>query len=381
MKYLPLVWFGIWRKPVRTALIFLQVCVAFALFGVLQGMKTGMDRAIANTPADVLYVGPAVYGGTPLSIAALSRLQSVAGVKAVSFNYGMLSFYQKPTQQVYVLGIPPSELMRTILPEEFIVQPKDFEALRKTRTGMLITADIGRKYGWHIGDRIPLTSTTLRSNGSATWTFDIVGMATLNNRDEGIYVFANYYYIDEARALNKGTVGHFYAIASDPKRAAAVSDAIDRAFANSASPTHTESFREFAQEDLQSLGDLNFAIRSILSAVLVALVFSTTTMMMQTVRERTPELAVLKTFGFGNRTVFFLVAAESLVVCIPASLAGLALAWIMFPFAAKYIAGLSMPMVIVAFGILGAVLVALISVSVPALRAARLNIVDALAGR
>jgi putative ABC transport system permease protein len=204
-------------------------------------------------------------------------------------------------------------------------------------------------------------------------------MATLNYRDEGIYVFANYSYIDESRALNKGTVGHFYVIASDPNQAAAVSDAIDRAFANSASPTHTESFREFAQEDLQSLGDLNFVIRSILSAVLVALVFSTATMMMQTVRERTPELAVLKTLGFGNRTVFLLIAAESLVMCIPASLAGLALAWITFPFAAKYIAGLSMPMVIVPFGVLGAVLVALISVSVPGLRAARLNIIDALA--
>jgi putative ABC transport system permease protein len=381
MKYLPLVWSGIWRKPVRTALIFLQVCVAFTLFGILQGMRIGMDRAIANTPADVLYVGPAVYGEPPLPIADLSRLQSIPGVKAVSFNYGMLTFYQKPTQAVYVLGIPPSDLMRTILPEEFIVQPEDLEALRKTPTGILITADIGRKYGWHIGDKIPLTSSTLQTNGSATWTFDIVGMATLNNRDEGIYVFANYYHIDEARALNKGTVGHFYAIASDPKQAATVSDAIDRAFANSASPTHTESFRDFAQEDLQSLGDLNFAILSILSAVLVALVFSTTTMMMQTVRERTPELAVLKTFGFGNRTVFLVIAAESLVVCIPASLAGLALAWITFPFAAKYIAGLSMPMVIVAFGILGAVLVAVISVSVPALRAARLNIVDALAER
>lgn len=115
--------------------------------------------------------------------------------------------------------------------------------------------------------------------------------------------------------------------------------------------------------------------------MLVALVFSTTTMMMQTVRERTPELAVLKTLGFGNRTVFLLIAAESLLVCIIASLAGLALAWITFPFAAKYVAGLSMPMVVVAFGILGAVLVALISVSVPGLRAARLYIVDALAGR
>jgi putative ABC transport system permease protein len=379
MKFLPLVWYGIWRRPVRTVLIFLQVCVAFALFGVLQGMKTGMDRAIVKAPAGVLYVGPAVYGEPPLPIADLSRLQSVPGVKAVSFNQGMLMFYQKPTQPVYVLGIQPSDLMRTLLPEEFIVRPKDLEALRKIRTGILITADIGRKYGWHIGDKIPLTASTLQTNGSATWTFDIVGMATLNNKDEGIYVFANYYYIDEARALDKGTVGHFFAIASDPKQAAAVSDAIDRAFANSASPTHTESFRESAQEELQSLGDLNFAIRSILSAVLVALLFSTTTMMMQTVRERSPELAVLKTLGFDNRTVFLLIAAESLLVCIIASLAGLALAWITFPFAAKYIAGLSMPMVIVAFGILGAVLVALISVSLPGLRAARLNVIDALA--
>jgi len=243
----------------------------------------------------------------------------------------------------------------------------------------LITADIGRKYGWHVGDKVPLTSSTLQTNGSATWTFDIVGMVTFNNRDHGVYVFANYSYIDEARALNKGTVGHFFAVASDPKQAAAVSDAIDHAFANSASPTHTESFRESAQEDLRSLGDLNFAIRSILSAVLVALVFSTATMMMQAVRERTPELAVLKTLGFDSRTVFLLIATESILICIAASLAGLALAWITFPFAAKYIAGLSMPMVIMVFGILGAVLVALISVSLPGLRAARLNIVDALA--
>jgi putative ABC transport system permease protein len=379
VKYLPLIWSGIRRKPVRTALIFLQVCVAFALFGVLQGMKTGMDGAVADTPADVLYVAPAVYGEPPLPIADLSRLKSIPGVKAVAFNYDLLTYYQKPTQPVYVLAIPPIDLMRTMLPEEFSVRPKDFAALRKTRTGILITADIARKYGWHIGDRIPLISSTLQANGSGTWTFDIVGMATFHNGEEGMWVFANYDYIDAARADGKGTVGHFYAIASDPKQAAAVSDAIDHAFANSATPTHTESFREFAQENLESLGDLNFAIRSILSAVLMALLFSVTAMMMQSVRERTPELAVLKTFGFGNRTVALLIAAESLVVCIAASLAGLALSWIAFPLAGKYVPGLSMPAIVVAFGILGAVLVALISVSLPGLRAARLNIIDALA--
>jgi putative ABC transport system permease protein len=381
VKYLVLVWSGIRRKPVRTALIFLQVCVAFALFGVLQGMKTGMDRAIANTRADMLYVGPAVYGGAPLSIAGLSQLRAVPGVKDVSFNYGMLTFYQKPTQEVYVLGIPPSDFIRTVDPGHFDVAPKDLEALRTIRTGILITPDIGRKYGWHVGDKIPLTSGTLQANGSPTWIFDIVGMVTFRDRGEDEYVFANYYYIDEARALNKGAVSHFYAIAADPQHAAAVSEAIDHAFANSATPTATASFRERSQQTMQSLGDLNFAVRWILSAVLAALVFSIATMMMQTVRERTPELAVLKTLGFDSRTIFLLIASESLLLCIAASLAGLALSWIAFPLAAKYMAGLSMPVAVVSFGVLGAVFVALISVSVPAVRAASVGIADALAGR
>jgi putative ABC transport system permease protein len=381
VKYLPLIWSGIARKPVRTALIFLQVCVAFALFGVLQGMKTGVDRAMANTRADLLYVGPAVSGSAPLSIADLGRLKSIPGVQAVLFNYGMLTFYQQPSQPVYVLAIPPTDLARTIDPEEFSVQPKDLEALRETRTGILITPGIRKRFGWHIGDKVTLTSSTLQTSGSPAWTFDIVGMATLRDRGEASFVFANYYYIDEARALDKGMVSHFMVMVSDPKQAAAMSEAIDTAFVNSATPTVTSSLRERAQQTMQELGDLNFAVRTILSAVLVALVFSMAMMMMQTVRERTSEFAILKTLGFGNRAVFLLLTAESLLLCISASLAGLALAWICFPLAAKYMPGLSMPIDVAGFGIVGAVIVAVISVSVPAAHAAKLNIVDALAVR
>ncbi|HTT02919.1 MAG TPA: hypothetical protein VMG11_12615 [Steroidobacteraceae bacterium] len=75
MKYLPLIWSGIWRKRGRTALILLQVAVAFALFGVLQGMKTGVERSIADTRADVLFVGPADFGGAPLPLSYLDRLR------------------------------------------------------------------------------------------------------------------------------------------------------------------------------------------------------------------------------------------------------------------------------------------------------------------
>ena len=381
MKYLPLLWSGIWRKPGRTALVLLQVAVAFALFGVLQGMKTGVDRAVAKTRADLLIVTPADFGGTPLPISYLDRLRSIPGMQSVDFADGFLGTYQKPTQPVYMLAIRPNELWVTLVPEMFQVAPADLEALKNTRDGALITADIGKKYGWHVGDRIPLTSTTLQSDGSGTWSFQIVGTFTDHEPGEAGFIVGNYDYLDQARTLNKGTVRNFYAIIADPRRAAEMSDTIDRAFGNSSNETKTTPLRELAQQQLRAIGDLNFLIRSVVGAVLVALLFSITTMMMQTIRERTPEFAVLKTLGFGDRPIFLLVVGECLLICILAALTGLALATGVFPYAGKFVPGLSMPLSVVGFGIVGAVLVALITAVPPALRAARLQVVDALAGR
>lgn len=381
MKFFPLVWSGIWRKPGRTILILLQVAVAIGLFGVLQGMKTGMDEAVAKVRADVLFVAPSAVGGTPLPLADLQQLQSIRGVKEVTYAAGLVGTYQKPTQVVGVLAIQTSDTWLTLVPDLFTVLPKDLEALRKTRTGALITEDIGKKYGWHIGDRIALNTSTLQSNGSGTWYFDIVGMVTDHEPGESGLLVTSYDYLDTARALDKGTVRNFYVVVSDPKQAAAMADTIDRTFVNSSSGTRTGSLHENAEQAVQSIGDLNFAIRSIVSAVLVAIIFSTATMMMQTVRERAPELAVLKTVGFGNRTVFLLLATEALLVCVVASLVGLALAWTAFPLAGKFVPGLAMPVQVVVLGVVGAVVVALLSVSLPGLRAARLNVIDALAGR
>ena len=381
MKYVPLIWLGIWRKPGRTTLVILQVALAFALFGVLQGMKTGVDQAIADARADVLFVGPAAFGGTPLPYAYIERLKKIPEVKTVSFADGLLGTYQKPTQFVYVLAIEKSRAWLTLVPEIFSVTPRDLEALHNTRNGALISADIASKYGWRIGDRIPLTSSIQQGNGSGNWVFEVVGMFTAHEIGQGGYIVANYDYLDEARALNNGTVRNFYAVVADPKQAGAVTETIDRAFANSSVETRTASFKENAQQQLKQIGDLNFAIRSILSAVLVALLFSVSTMMMQTIRERTPELAVLKSLGFTDRAVFVMVLAEALVICVAAALMGLALAMAVFPYAAKFVAGLAMPMVVIASGVIGAVFVALISATVPALRAARLQVTDALAGR
>ena len=381
MKYLPLIWSGIWRKRGRTIFILLQVSIAFALFGVLQGMKTGVELAIAKTRADLLMVFPDAFGEPPLPRAYLDKIQPIPGVKSVTFADGILGNYQKPDQVVFVLGIDPTDLWLTLLPEIFAILPADLQALRSNRSGVLVTTDIAKKYGWKVGDRIPLTSPTLRRDGTGNWAFDVVGTFVSHEPGGGSFIVGNYTFLDEARVANKGTVRNFYVVTSDPAQAATVAETIDRTFANAPSETSTATLRENAQQGVQSIGDLNFLIRSVVGAVFAALLFSIATMMMQGIRERTPELGVLKTLGFTDRAVFMLIVAEAVVVCLSGAFIGLALATLAFPYTAKWIPGLTMPLVVIEVATVAASVVALVSAALPAVRAARLRVVDALADR
>jgi putative ABC transport system permease protein len=380
MRFLPLIWSGIWRKPGRTVLIFLQVSVAFALFGVLQGLKTGVEHVIRDTRADLLLVHGSLGLMDPLPLGLLERIKSVPGVKVVVPVELFGAIYQNPSQKLGVVAIRPDEGWLSAF--TFTMAPEAVAALRRIRTGTIIREGLATKYGWKVGDHIPLISTTAQMDGSTDWAFDVVG--TYSDSDVGggkETILINYAYFDEARLAGKGTVNHFNVAVSDPKLAVTVADEIDRRFANSSNETRTDSLRELAQSQMQSIGDLNFLIRAIVSAVLVALLFATATMMMQSTRERTPELAVLKTLGFSDRVLFLVILAEALAVFIAATACGLALATLVFPFASKIVPGLSMPMVVVAAGLAYAALAAVISATVPASLAARLKIATALASR
>jgi putative ABC transport system permease protein len=380
MKYLPLIWSGIWRNPGRAVLIFLQVCVAFALFGVLQGLKTGVEHVVGETRADLLIVHGSLSLIDSLPLGLLEGIKSVPGVKAVVPVELFGATYQNPSQKLGVVAIRPDEGWLAAF--TFTIAPEQVAAFRKMRTGAIIREGLVKKYGWKVGDHIPLIGTAVQMNGSPDWAFDVVGTYTDSDVGGGKEtLLINYDYFDEARLLGKGTVKHFNVAVSDPKLAVTVADAIDRRFVNSSNETRTESLRELAQSQLQSIGDLNFLIRSIVSVVLAALLFATATMMMQSIRERTPELAVLKTLGFTNRTVFLFILAEALTVFIAAAACGLGLAMLVFPLASQIVRGLSMPLLVVGIGLACAAAVAVISASIPAVLAARLKIAAALASR
>ena len=377
MRFLPLFWSGIWRKPGRTVLIFFQVSVAFALFCMLQGLKTGTDQAVARARADLLIVHSRLsFLAESLPSGLIEQIKSVPGVKlAVPVDIFFATF-QKPTEGLGVVAIGLDGDWSSAF--TYAIAPQYLEALKSHRTGALVKAELAEKYGWKIGDRIPLQSSIAQMSGTTDWAFDVVGILSDNDFGGGRYIIViNFAYFDEARALKKGTVQHFNVLVADSKQAVTVADEIDRRFANSPQETKTESLVELAQAQMQAIGDFSFLIRAIVAATAVALFFATTTMMIQSVRERTLELAVLKAVGFNDRAVFLLILGEALVVCVAAAAFGLAVATVALPLSA-IVQGLSMPGIVLASGLGLAVLVALISAAVPAVSAARLKVATAL---
>jgi putative ABC transport system permease protein len=380
MKYLPLVWAGIWRKPGRTLLIFLQVAVAFSLFGVLQGVKTGSEHAIAAARADLLIVHNRLSWSEPLPVGMLGAIKSVPGVQEVIPVDLAGASYQKPDQQLGLVAVRPDKGWLSAF--TYTIAPAYVKAFRATRTGILVRATLAREYGWKIGDRIPLITHMTKRDGSTDWTFDMVGTFTDSDVGGGDRnVLVNYDYWNEARLSGTDTVQHFNVKIADPRAAAAVSDAIDARFANSPNETRSESIRALAQAHMQSIGDLEFLIRAVVAAVMAALLFATATMMIQSLRERTGEIAVLKTVGFTNLLVFALTLAEAIVICVVAAASGLALATLAFPYASRLmnVQGMSMPWIIVALGLVSALAVALVSAAAPAIMAVRLEVAAALA--
>jgi len=256
----------------------------------------------------------------------------------------------------------------------------------RNRTGAIITVANARKYGWKVGQKVPVISNTVKKDGSHTWTFDILAIVDdVDHPGVATYFVSNYDYVDQERIKDKGTVDRMIVRIKDPARATQISRTIDRMYANSSAPTRTGSEKSEAQSGLRELGDVGFFTRAIVVAVLFMMLFLTGNTMMQSVRERIPEFAVLKALGYSDRGILALVFAEAVVVCILAALVGLAIAKIGMPWVKDVSPNLGqmllMPWSALLTGFAFALAVAFISAFIPALRAKRLNVVDALAGR
>jgi putative ABC transport system permease protein len=384
MKYLPLVWASLWRKKTRTIFTLLSIVIAFLLYGVLQTVDyafenpgagvTGADKLITTNKFSLTLLLPFSYA---------QQIRSVAGVAEVTWITWFGAYYQESKNFVFALPID-TDTYFNLHKNEFIVSADQMTAFRNDRAGALVNVALMKKFGWKIGDKLPLHSTiwTQKADSSLNWTFDIVGTfdakdATQASQQSSSVLF-HYELFDEGRSFGKGQVGWFEERIDEPAKSTAISAKIDALFANSPNETKTQPAKDFAIAFIKQLGDVGFVLRAILGAVFFTLLFLTGNTMMQSVRERVPELAILKTLGFTDGTVLGLVIGESLLLCMLAAVIGLALSYAVIPIVRLGLAGVDLSHGAQPLGLAVAVLLALIVGTPPAIRAMRLNVVDAL---
>ena len=387
MKYFHLIWAALFRRKTRTMLTLLSVLAAFVLFGLLDAVRVAFNSGSDAAGVDRMVVSSkySIIQGLPQSL--VTRVEAVPGVKNLTWSNWFGGYYQDRKNQMVNIAISPSQF--EVYPE-MIVPPDQLKAFKATRTGALVGEALAKRWGWKIGDKIPISGAIFpnKATGDTNWTFDLVGM--FHVKDEKMrgmeqQLFFRWDYFDEANSYAKHELGWLVVQVADPEKSSEVAKAIDAISANSDHETKTQTEQAFQLSFAKQLGDIGLIVSAIMGAVFFTLLLLTGNTMAQAVRERIPELATLKTMGFSDKTVLGLVFGESILLVVIGGVLGLGLVSILLPVISNASGGmLQLPPVVPGTwttGLLMMIGIGLLVGLLPALRAMRLNIVDALAGR
>lgn len=382
MKHLPLIWAGLWRKPVRTVLTFLSLAAAFLLFGSLYGIGAGFDAAIERASPNRLRVQSALLGRA-MPVGYHAEIERIPGVASIMISTDISAYYQQRLNLLYINAIGGDVHLDVFgdisNPEQLVA------ALRAKRTGALVGRHLAEQYGWQTGDHVSVvTGPDRNQDGTDYMEFDIVGIYEVPGDPESAHWFLlNYDYLEELRVRGRSTTNWLYVDTVDSSRNQQVASAIDRHFESSAMGTFTETERDYQRLALNQTIDMKLVVRSIVFASMFALLVLAANTMMQSVRQRLPEIAVLKAVGYSETAVTMFVICEALLLCVSAALVGIIASILLFPkiAAAVKVPGIWMPLQVPVVGILLAVLVALISSVVPAWTARRSSVAAVLAGK
>jgi putative ABC transport system permease protein len=385
MKYLHLIWAALFRSETRTFLTLLSVIAAFLLFGMLDSVRVAFNSSANVSGYSRLITTSRLSITQPLPVSLLPRIEAVEGVKSVSYANWFGGIYQDPKNFFPNFAVSPGFME---MYPEYKIPPEQLKAFYAERTGAIVGKALADRHGWKLGDTIPLQATIFPTKGSNDWSFKLAGifeMTDASRRGEEQQLMFNWKYFDEANDYMKSMVTWYTVELEDGDASARVAKAIDAISMNSANETKTQTEQAFNQAFFKQFADIGAIVSGIMAAVFFTLLLLTGNTMAQSVRERIPELAVLKTIGFSNRSVLWLVLAEAVLLIVIGGLIGLGLASLLMPAVSSASRGVvQLPTVPAATWLLGLGMMVAIGVVIgllPSLRAMRLNIVDALAGR
>jgi putative ABC transport system permease protein len=383
MKFFPLVWRNLLRRKVRTIFTILSIFVAFLLFGILMTIRVAFSAPITLAGAERLVMIDKISLINPLPIAYEHQIEAIEGVKDVTHSNWFGGVYQEPKNFFANMAVDPESFLR--LYPEITLTKEERETWLRDRTGAIVGIQTAKRFGWKVGDRIPLQGVIYRKQDGSPWEFTIDGVYTSDDKAFDLtQFFFHYDYLNETVSYQPfwhDLVGWFVIKVADPTHSDALAEKLDAMFANSQHETKTATEKAFVSGFAKQIGDIGSIMIAIATAVLFTILLVTANTMAQSFRERTNELAVLKTLGFSDGRVLRLVLSESCLMTIIGGGAGLALAWVLVQ-GGDPTHGMLPPFYLppsdVALGAAIVVIMGLATGLVPALQAGRLRIVDAL---
>ena len=385
MKYLHLIWAALLRSKTRTLLTMLSVVTAFLLFGMLDSVRVAFNSSAEVAGYNRLIVASRLSFTQVLPFSLVSQVQTVPGIKSVTYANWFGGIYQDQRNFFPNFAIGPGFME---MYPEYVIPKEQLEAFYAERTGAIVGRGLAERHGWKIGDTIPLQATIFPTKGSNNWEFKLVGIFDMTDEkrsgEENQLMF-NWTYFDEANDYIKNQVGWLTVELEPGQDSSGVAKAIDALSDNSDHETKTQTEQAFNQGFFKMFADIGLIVTAIMAAVFFTLLLLTGNTMAQAVRERVPEIGVLKTIGFSDATILVLVLAESVLLIVLGGSLGLLIASALMPGISKGSGGvIQLPGVPPETWLLGLGLMVAIGIAIgllPALRGMRLKIVDALAGR
>ena len=383
MKFMHIVWKNLMRRKIRTIFTLLSIFVAFVLFGYLMAIRSAFSMGIDLAGADRLMVLNKISIIMPLPVSYKDRIKQLEGVKDVTFANWFGGYYQETRNQFPNMAVDAENWFKMY--SEFAVPDDQMKAWLADRQGAIIGADLAKRFGWKVGDRVPLQATIFSRPDRRAWEFNISGIydSPVKGTDK-TQLFFHWELLNEVlRETRFGNqVGWYVIKVNDPEQSTAIAKTVDTMFANAPTETKTDSEKNFVAGWAKQIGNIGLMTQLIAAAAIFMMLLVTANTMAQSIRERTSELAVLKTLGFGDGRVLTLVLAESCVLALVGGLAGLAVSWTAVTVGGdptgSFLPQFFFPPKDVIIGILMVVGLGFAAGAIPAVQAQRLRIVDAL---
>jgi len=380
MKFSKLILANLLRKKARLILTIGSFAVALFLFALLGVVSDAFSRGADVVSANRLVTinRTSIINTVPLSYR--DEILRIPGVKYVTHDNWFGGVYQDPKNFFPQFVIDP-ENQRQVFPE-LIVPDDQWDTFLKDRQGAIVGAATMKRFGWKIGDRIPIT-TTIYGLAGKPFEFNIDGVyhGAKPEDDETQFWFQWEYFKESVPDAMKGQVGWYTVRIADPDDAPRIAKTIDNMYLNSPYETKTETESAFAEGWVKQFGNIKFLILSIGTVVFFTLLLVTGNTMAISVRERTNELGVLKAIGFPDGTILAFILGESMAIAL-AGCVGLLLALIFIPMFGRALAGLLPPLLVtaktLAYGVIAALVVGFASGILPAYGAMRMRVVNAL---